>query len=188
VCGDPSKMLHVLQVAVLALILASYVHGDCPNVDLIPKFDVKRYMGTWYEIQAQESSYRTVTACGKSEYSLLSDAVHVVTQGEDESGAPQKDSTKMSISENPARMFTSIRTFLMTLEPPFEVLDTDYESYSCVHSCLSFSLFGTYQYMWVYSRSRTLEQSKIDACRTLFSKYAGTDVISGLKNTPQVGC
>jgi len=144
-------------------------------------------MGTWYEIQAQDSTFRTVISCGKSEYSLVNDTVQVATQGEDGSGSPQKDITKMSISENPARMFTSIRTFLMTVTPPYEVLDTDYESYSCVHSCLSFGIFGTNDYLWIYSRSRTLEKSKVENCRTIFSKYRGTD-ISILKNTPQVGC
>jgi len=179
-------MFQLAQIVVLAL-LAVTVYGSCPDVSLVKSFDTKKYMGTWYEIQAQDSSFRTVTSCGKSEYSLINNEVHVVTQGENNSGGQEKDKTKMSISEDPARMFTSVRALFITVNAPYEVLDTDYTSYSCVHFCLSYGIIGTYDYLWIYSRNRTPDRSKLNAYRSLFSQYSGTDV-STLKDTPQVGC
>jgi len=174
--------LNRLAVVALALLVAA-ADAVCPRVQLMPNFSTRKFMGVWYEIQAQPNEFQEVKACLKSDYRTNGEIVAVSTQGLNSRGQPVTKTSRMTISSNPARMITD---FIPRLSPPFEVLSTDYTTYACVHSCLSVGPV-TNDFVFILSRRRTLSQDIINGCRSLFGRYKGVN-LAKLKNTPQSGC
>jgi len=178
----PPSEMSSLVVVVLAFLVAA-ADAVCPRVQLMQNFNPQQFMGIWYEIQAQPSQYQEIKACLKSQYSINGNKVVVQSEGLNKSGRYTQKVSRMSFTNNPAKMLTD---FIPGFSPPYEVLATDYRSYACVHSCLSVGPV-TNDFVFIYSRKRTLSQDKINGCRNLFSKYRGVN-IRALKNTPQANC
>ncbi|CAL4127195.1 unnamed protein product, partial [Meganyctiphanes norvegica] len=172
-----------IKFFLVLLSLVKLIKGACPDVELAADFKTEQYLGVWYEIQGIPSMFQSIKSCFKSTYSLTEDgSIFVESKGLGSGGEPDSTSIKMSISENPARMITDFLS--KQINPPYEVLSTDYSSYACVHSCVSVGPI-TNDFVFIYSREKTLEQDKIDLCRDIFAKYEGTD-INGLVSTPQL--
>lgn len=167
---------------IFVLSLVKIIEGACPDVDLAPDFNTEQFLGEWYEIQAQASIFQSIKSCLKSNYSREEDgSIIVQSWGLGSSGEPVTTSTSMTISENPARMITN---FVPGINPPYEVLSTDYTSYACVHSCVSLGPVMN-DFVFIYSREKTLDERKIELCRSIFSKYDTTNV-DDLISTPQL--
>jgi len=156
----------------------------CPDVKLYSNFDPNKFMGVWYEIQSVPSFFFELKSCTKSNYNRTSpETVEIVSNGLDKGGLAATSSSKMTITNDTARMLTE---FMEGITPPYQVLDTDYTSYACIHSCLAFGPIKN-EFVWVYSRQRTLEEAKVTKCRNIFAQYESVD-IQNLINTPQEGC
>ncbi|CAL4150676.1 unnamed protein product [Meganyctiphanes norvegica] len=177
-----STTFSISTVCALAFLVV-VADAACPRVQLMANFNTQKFLGVWYEIQAQPSEYQNIKACLKSNYARNGNTVVVSSQGLNSIGRPTTASSRMSVTRNPARMMTN---FIPGFSPPYEVLDTDYSSYACVHSCLSFGPI-TNDFVFVYSRKRTLSPAAVNHCKSLFSRYKGVNV-SALKNTPQGNC
>nr|XP_053634803.1 crustacyanin-A2 subunit-like [Cherax quadricarinatus] len=141
-------------------------------------------MGVWYEIQAEPSFFQSIKSCLSSSYKHHEGHIEVNSQGFDSAGSPV--STKFTLRivdpENPAHMRSN---FVLGVDPPFDVIDTDYQSFSCTHSCISIGGIKT-EFVFIYSRNRTLNEDKIKHCHSIFESY-GINV-STLVNTPQEDC
>lgn len=174
------------STALLALglaFLAVSIDAACPNVPLVKNFNVDKFMGVWYEIQAQPSIFQSIKKCFRSEYKKNGDTVVVSSKGLNNDNRPATSISRMTITSTPARMMTD---FVSGFTVPYEVVDTDYTSYACVHSCLSFGPI-TNDYFFIYSRGRTLSKKKVEHCKNLVRAYPQVR-LSELKSTPQAGC
>ncbi|CAL4155442.1 unnamed protein product [Meganyctiphanes norvegica] len=171
----------------ILIVLTTFVveaYASCPSVTLVENFGSARFTGVWYEVQAQANSFNRVKSCSKSVYTLLETGFNVTTMGLTYSGRPTQSNATLTFKTNPAKMITSR---VMGVRPPYEVLDTDYESYACVHSCIH--MFFVYDYVFIYSRTRTLDQVHVGHCRALFSQYrTSSRNLHRLVNTNQGGC
>jgi len=183
----PRMSRSVIVMMVLAFMLGVADAQRCPTVSLMPKFETNKYMGVWYEIQSQPSIFQNIKKCLKTNYRRTGkNTVVIASQGKTAYDRPASSMYSMTITQdNPARMITT--DFIAGYEPPYEVIDTDYKTYSCVHTCLNVGIFGINDYVFIFSRTRTLSQDKINHCRRLFSKYDQVN-LSTLKNTEQTNC
>ncbi|CAL4126274.1 unnamed protein product [Meganyctiphanes norvegica] len=173
-----------LSVILLVMTLVVGTYASCPSVTYMQNFDANRFTGVWYEIQAQPNSLNPVKTCNKSVYNLMSSGFSVTTTGLMYGGIPTQSSVTLTFTANPAKMITSR---VMGVRPPYEVLDTDYNTYACTHSCIH-KVF-TYDYVFIFSRGRTLNQAHIDHCRSLFAQYqSSSQNLHRLVNTRQEGC
>jgi len=169
-----------LALALCLTILAITAEGQqnrpgqdkCPQVNVMQNFDVNQFMGVWYEIQAQPNEWQKIKSCLASQYIRQGDIINIQSKGLNSQGRPTTNQSKMKITNNPARMITD---FVPGLSPPYEVLDTDYRTYACVHSCLTVGPV-TNNFVFIYSRRRRLSQEKINYCKNLFARYQGTKV------------
>jgi apolipoprotein D and lipocalin family protein len=72
---------------------------------------------------------------------------------------------------NKLKIDFDIETSLFSAKPEgnYQVLDTDYNTYSLVYSCSKF-LILKFEYAWLLSRSRTLPAKEIDRLEKKFGQ------------------
>lgn len=80
-----SRVLLFVAVALASTLAVSgqrIVFGPCPNVTLQASFDLAKYMGVWYEIEASKSIFEQGMKCGTDTYTLAKDGnVTIVETG-----------------------------------------------------------------------------------------------------------
>jgi len=179
-----SKMSRTVLLAALGLaFLAVTTDAACPKIPLVKNFNVDKFMGVWYEIQAQPSIFQSIKKCFRSEYKRNGDTIVVSSKGLNNGNRPASSISRMTLTSTPAKMLTD---FVSGFTVPYEVVDTDYTSYACVHSCLSFGPI-TNDFFFIYSRERTLSRKKVEHCKSLVRNYPQVR-LSQLRSTPQNGC
>ncbi|XP_064116301.1 apolipoprotein D-like [Macrobrachium nipponense] len=163
--------------------VAGLCNGGCPEVKLKENFSPDKYLGNWYEIQSQPSIFQTIKSCMSSSYKMVGDEIQVSSKGLDSSGSPATNTATLSIDpKNPAHMTTD---FVPGISPPYDIVDTDYDTFSCIHSCVSIMGMKT-EFVFIYSRNRTLNPESVKHCRSIFESY-GIDT-SGLVDVVQTNC
>lgn len=171
-------------MCVLLLGSVTLVRASCPAIQLKKEFSTDKYMGVWYEIQSQPNIFQTIKSCLVSAYARVEDHIEVQSKGLDSSGTPTSTKSTLRVVDhlNAAHMVTD---FVPGISPPFDIVDTDYETYSCAHSCVSIVGIKT-EFVFIYSRNRTLDVSVVQHCRQIFEKY-GIDT-SELVDIAQNNC
>lgn len=70
-----SKFLIVILFSFqLGLISAYEIFGDCPKIEAIPNFNIKNYLGFWYEIKRLPARFEEGRKCNQAEYTLIDDS------------------------------------------------------------------------------------------------------------------
>ena len=147
------KLLRTLSLSLLSLLGIS-----CASESAIPtakNVDIKRYMGTWYEIARYENSFQKGLKNSSAQYILNADGtVTVVNSGEDANG--KRTSAKGRAYAPDKGDFSKLRvSFFWPFYGDYYILDID-DKYSWV-------LVGgrDKSYLWILSRTPTLPQSTI---------------------------
>ncbi|KAI8123389.1 hypothetical protein FF38_08863 [Lucilia cuprina] len=140
--------------------------GNCPaDIDVIPNFDVSKYLGTWYEYAKYPMDFEADGVCIKAEYGLQDDGVVSVTNSLNNgtSGASEEIKGSATVISNAKLLVQFPVSPAYNVRSNYWVLDTDYCSYSVVYSCEP--LNGQHNtYVWILTRQRlpstdTIEKS-----------------------------
>ncbi|XP_076039897.1 crustacyanin-A2 subunit-like [Oratosquilla oratoria] len=167
-----------------SILLAVNVRASCPKARPMANFDITKYVGTWFEIQAKPSIFQPIETCLASVYSLQgSKALKVSSQGRKHSGEPASTSSTLNQKSPNTGDFST--DFVAGFTVPYQVLDTDYQTYACVHSCLSVFTI-TNEFNFVYSRQRTLDSKNLQHCQKVFRANGAN--LEGMQNTQQNAC
>jgi len=137
-----------------------FAFGGCKTQPLatVPELDLTRYTGKWYEIARLPNRFEDGLKCITAEYGIRDDGkVSVTNRGVNESDpADINESTgyaKVPDSKVPGVLKV---TFFWPFFGDYYVIDLD--------PAYQWSLVGSpdRDYLWILSRSETLEQSTID--------------------------
>lgn len=146
---------------------------SCKSVNTVNPFDVKQYLGNWYEISKFNLTFEDGQKCVEANYQLK-DNGHVRV---DNKGYLANNQLKEAIGEGfipdenqPGRL--KVRFSDLSPYADYWILKTDYDSYSLVYSCTNV-IIGKVEFAWVLSRNRTLDQSVF---KMLYQEIAGYDV------------
>ncbi|XP_055335556.1 apolipoprotein D-like isoform X2 [Paramacrobiotus metropolitanus] len=167
--------------------------GSCPTVDTVADFDINRYLGKWFEIEAYFHFFELGLTCITADYSLSSVSSvqsglesrpmivvrnsgwnwiygnEVVTLGEAYAPDPIHDPGKMKI-----RFPNVTAGFVPVMDTDYWILDTDYTSYAVVWSCTSMDIFGASfmnaQSLWVLSRTPELSPDRLQRIKTWLTR------------------
>ncbi|XP_042885345.1 apolipoprotein D-like [Penaeus japonicus] len=174
------RLVHTL----LLLWAAGTRAASCPKLQLMQNFSTDEFLGVWYMSQAEDNIFQTLKSCLASTFTRIGEnKIQVDSEGLDSSGAPATTQSTMEIDpQNPAHMVTD---FVPGVQPPFDIVDTDYTNYACVHSCISVVGFKT-EFVFIYARNRTLDTKFVEHCRKLFESN-GIDTAK-LEDVPQKNC
>lgn len=136
--------------------------GQCPAVELQANFDIDQYLGKWYEIfRAESVPFGSDGDCAVVRYSRKDDGGVDVDNRDYVIATDSFRSDGYGIDESFGEAYCSdwtsglchVRFFTLTPWGNYEVLDTDYTSYSIVYSCTT-SMGGAFRprFMWVLTR------------------------------------
>jgi apolipoprotein D and lipocalin family protein len=152
-------MVHpILTVLVLALATPSFAvggWGGCPDVSVVQNFNLTQYLGQWYEIVRTADMPFEHGTCDQAHYSLLPSGRVNVTNTEIDNG-------KLSVAhgeaycDNDGSANCHVRFSRFSPWGGYQVLDTDYKSYTVILSCSSIGIYH-WSWGWVLSRTHTLE-------------------------------
>ncbi|XP_068226342.1 crustacyanin-A2 subunit-like [Palaemon carinicauda] len=144
--------------------------GNCAKVGYFPKFDLKRYSGRWYQTDVIEIPYQPYTKCINSfyEYSEPKYGYNVRTAGLTPEGEHLKKEGKIYPTERfPASHM--LIDFPTIMGYPYEIIDTDYDTYSCVYSCVNWNSYKT-EFAFVFSRTPENNGPATEKCKAVFNE------------------
>ncbi|ROT83844.1 crustacyanin subunit A [Penaeus vannamei] len=146
------------------------VPGKCAKVANQDKFDLRKYSGRWYQTQIIDNAYQPFTRCIHSNYDY-SDSDYgfkVTTAG----FSPSNEYLRMQGKIYPTKDFPAAHMlidFPTVFAAPYEVIETDYDSYSCVYSCIEMSGYKA-EFGFVFSRTPQTSGPANDKCASVFRK------------------
>ena len=147
----------------------------CPGFEPVADLDLARYAGKWFEItRDKENRYQHLQSCNHVDYSHetgereelgLTTHNYMFNSGWSTSTGvayPSENGLKLEIDQIPDIAQRGPK-------PNYFIMATDYDSYSLSFSCPRFRMF-TKDFLWVYSRDRTLSKEKMDEVRHIIAK------------------
>ncbi|XP_027238707.2 crustacyanin-A2 subunit [Penaeus vannamei] len=165
----------LVAAALVALVSADgipdfVVPGRCAKVANQDKFDLRRYSGRWYQTQIIDNAYQPYTRCIHSNYDY-SDSDYgfkVTTAG----FSPNNEYLRLQGKIYPTKDFPAAHMlidFPTVFAAPYEVIETDYDSYSCVYSCIDWNGYKS-EFGFVFSRTPQTSGPANDKCASVFRK------------------
>ncbi|XP_022087767.1 apolipoprotein D-like [Acanthaster planci] len=161
--------------------------GPCPAVQVKQDFNATRYFGKWYEIlRFNKTSFEEGTRCN---YAIYSNGTRNGTLSVRNAGlrGSEVDSVEgFAYAPDPSQPGKlKVRFSKSWFAGNYWVLDTDYRTFSMVHSCTGFWLFN-FQLNWLLSPSRSITA---DVTTNVMEKFqdAGVDT-SNFIQTNQTRC
>jgi apolipoprotein D and lipocalin family protein len=157
-----------LAATLAASATARILKGSCPtDVAVVENFDLANYVGHWYEVARDKQFFFEQGDCSTATYTLQDDGTVLVDNADEEDGKVVNSIGKAKCSTDGSAhcyvQFHNFDHFFTHGDSNYQVLDTDYESFSVVYSCVDHPLGNSYnQLTWVLSREETLETEDLD--------------------------
>jgi len=155
--------MSALWVALLVVAVASPIAaqvpfvGSCPDLKPQANFNAADYLGKWYEAERYFAIFEFAGKCVTANYSLDKDGnVNVVNrQISSLTGVETsiEGTAKVLNASEPAKLSVRFPSLPWGIDAPYWVLETDYENYAVVWSCLNFSILST-RNAWILTRAR----------------------------------
>ncbi|XP_033226092.1 apolipoprotein D-like [Belonocnema kinseyi] len=148
--------------------------GSCPNLKVVEEFDVRKYLGAWYEAERYFAINEMGGKCITAKYSLNEDGsikvinslINIVS-GTNNS---IEGTAKLVGKSGESKLTLSFPSLPVQIESSFWILDTDYSNYSVAWSCQDFGLFNT-KIAWIFTRERHPENEVLLKAYEVFNKY-----------------
>ncbi|XP_037946867.1 apolipoprotein D [Teleopsis dalmanni] len=197
ICGN------ILSIAFLFLLMESvygYGFGRCPKYPSMPKFNMSRVLGQWYEVERSFYLPEIASGCTTLEFQpqkqeelskynnfKLEVAIKTINRLTGNPsinlGYATPESRKSSIMDFKFNTrFPDVIARLLPGSGKYQVLYTDYDNFAILWSCGSLGSLGYSDQMWVFGRERdfpvevrtkiydTLKKLSLDPERLVLSK------------------
>ncbi|XP_068438200.1 apolipoprotein Db [Clinocottus analis] len=176
----------LLLLLFLPLVAAQTFHwGPCPTPKVQPNFDLRKYLGRWYEIEKLPASFEKGT-CIEANYSLRKDgSIRVLnTQFYKGEVTAAEGTAVVPDLREPAKLGVSFS--YLSPYGAYWVLTTDYSSLSVVYSCTDVLSIFHVDFAWILSRSRSPSPETVRFAKKLLTDE---DIeLCRMKPTNQTSC
>ncbi|XP_026230855.1 apolipoprotein Da, duplicate 1 [Anabas testudineus] len=176
----------IALVFVLPLIKAQVPHwGPCPEPAVQPAFNLKQFMGRWFEIARLPAQFEK-GQCIETNFTLTTDSSIRVVSSEILNGELRKIEGIGVIEDmkNPAKLGISYSYVLPY--SPYWILSTDYVNVAVVYSCTDVLRLFHVDFAWILGRTRTLPDATIMKATEIFVNN-NIDVLR-MRPSKQQGC
>ncbi|CAL4154970.1 unnamed protein product, partial [Meganyctiphanes norvegica] len=147
--------------------------GSCASVRVQPNFEFDKYQGLWWEILAAPNKDESAKSCIMHNHTLSGSSMKVRTTGLDGSDDKIKLKSVLSPNMKPGSIVGSSDLIVKVSgvpNIPYQILATDYRTYSCVYSCMETRGFKE-ENAWVFGRTPHLEPKYIEKCNAVFKNF-----------------
>ncbi|XP_068223697.1 apolipoprotein D-like [Palaemon carinicauda] len=160
--------------------------GQCYNATLKDGFDPVKYQGVWFTIQSVPNEYENSKSCNTMNYTWHDDRILSVGRGLSEEGKKIKQVSEImeefELREPPHPAYMTVIAAGVP-ESPYEIVSTDYVTYSCIHSCLEYFGFKA-EFFWVLGRTPHISQDSVAHCHQALTEFGANtsklvDVVQG---------
>ncbi|XP_071551629.1 crustacyanin-C1 subunit-like [Panulirus ornatus] len=147
------------------------VPGKCPSVDKGKLWSEQtpnheKYEGVWYQYAVIKNPYHPIDKCVRIEYSFDGRQFEAVSTGITADDRLIKHSG--NVYPNPFGEPHLTIDYDNTFAAPYVILDTDYDNYACIHSCIDFNFGYHSDFAFIFSRSPSLSDSHVKRCEDAF--------------------
>ncbi|XP_050703383.1 crustacyanin-A2 subunit-like isoform X4 [Eriocheir sinensis] len=142
--------------------------GECAPVKPQENLNFERYSGIWFNIEMVPNEYVNILSCAMANYTWEGDLMVVEERGLSDAGMKMRQFSSMYPTEGQPGVLTVNAEGVPSA--PYVVVDTDYEHYSCVHSCLAMMGFRA-AFSWVFSRHPTLDPAMLQLCHDRLNEW-----------------
>ncbi|XP_050015861.1 apolipoprotein D isoform X2 [Alexandromys fortis] len=187
----PEMVTMLLLLATLASLFTaakgqSFHLGKCPSPPVQENFDVKKYLGRWYEIEKIPASFEKGN-CNQANYSQMENGnIKVLNQELRPDGTVNQvegEATQSNLSE-PAKL--GVKFFELMPSAPYWILATDYENYALVYSCTTIIWLFHVDYAWILGRNPFLPPETVTYLKDILTS---NDIdIHKMTTTDQANC
>ncbi|XP_017326669.1 apolipoprotein Da, duplicate 1 [Ictalurus punctatus] len=165
---DVQVCFAISLVALLAVVDAQVPHwGGCPEPSTQPAFNLKRFMGRWFEVAKLPAQFEK-GRCIETNFTLTSEGSALVQSSEILKGEVRKIEGTAVVEDqrNPAKLGISFSYVLPYT--PYWILSTDYVNLAVVYSCTDVFRIFHVDFAWILGRDRTLPGSTIQRAKAIF--------------------
>merc|ERR1719209_147110 len=179
-----------MVVSGLAVVVASSVMcmvqsqaitpGPCPEFTPMTNFTADNYLGFWYEIHRFPVPYKTNSICNYAEYSDKGNGTIGVHNNGLVNGEEDEIFGEAITTDIPGHFI--LRFDIVPVDGEYNVLFTDYETYTAVYTCGKF-LTQKIETAWILARKPALTTEEYEDALSQYHKW-GIDT-SHFKDTVQ---
>uniref|UniRef100_A0A3Q3FCC4 Apolipoprotein D n=1 Tax=Labrus bergylta TaxID=56723 RepID=A0A3Q3FCC4_9LABR len=169
-CFEWALSVVLVSVLFLPFIEAQVPHwGPCPEPTVQPTFNLKQFMGRWFEIAKLPAQFEK-GRCIETNFTLTTDSSIRVVSSEILKGELRKIEGIGVIEDikNPAKLGISYSYVLPY--SPYWILSTDYVNSALVYSCTDILRLFHVDFAWILGRTRSLPDSTVEKARETFAK------------------
>ncbi|XP_061820709.1 apolipoprotein Db [Nerophis lumbriciformis] len=173
-------------MALLPLTSAQTYHwGACPTPKVQPNFDLKQYLGKWYEIAKLPANFEK-GKCIEANYAMRRDGTIRVfnSQFYKDKVRTAEGTAVVYDQREPAKIGVSFSYF--TPYSPYWILTTDYTSLAVVYSCTDILRLFRVEFAWILGRSRFLPPDTVHYAQDILMGE-GVNLYK-MSSTDQTGC
>ncbi|KPI92172.1 Apolipoprotein D [Papilio xuthus] len=151
--------------------------GQCDtNIQAVPSFNLTQFTGTWYEIEAYPKDQQT-GQCVNHQYTSATTATLNLQSFNVLNETLRITSSVVSVTstDGSGRLLITLREGTQTIQIPFWVLSTDYNTYALAYSCVNRDSDFRAIYSWKLSRTKTLSAASNTAINTAIANIEVLD-------------
>jgi len=161
--------------------------GSCPEVKIPDTFDLDKYMGIWFEYARYPVIFEVGRKCVCAHYKnacdgtvdVVNESINVLT------GNPANVTGDAKVLA-PGQLAVRFSKNQSQDKPNYQVLGTDYTSYSVVYSCTNLMSVANAKAMWILTRERVPKPETVEAAKKVIA--ANGLSLTFLMETSHEGC
>jgi apolipoprotein D and lipocalin family protein len=156
------EMLLKYQKRIYSIMILSFLFTGCTGIpsgiNAVDKFEIEKYLGTWYEIARLDHSFERGLTNVSATYTLRDDGgVDVLNKGFDQKSGKWKQIKGKAYFLKDKTIGRLKVTFFWPFYGGYNVVSLDKENYSYAMVC-----GPTRSYLWILARQKSLDKKIID--------------------------